>query len=273
MDGFGDEHSENCRPESSPPMQTWSLQPQGLIENQMVTSCLPPSPLRTNFNSTGSIFNCNYPTLQDATFERQLLQRLQTLIEYTPSYSYSYQPLIQSNLYGAPQLINSVYSLQAPPPKKISPVNKMKSCTTSPILERRSSPANSSEHNKHEHLTQGSLHTNQNSQNFRASSTSIQSVHTPTKINLHTQETLFIKPLSQLGTLTTTDVQGRVRVIVPIPSQSQNGDDDAGNLLSTLRVGDDVRPQITRSTSEKVPNRSELMSQVQRTAWARHTTK
>lgn len=30
---------------------------------------------------------------------------------------------------------------------------------------------------------------------------------------------------------------------------------------------------IQRSTSEKVPNRSELMSQVQRTAWARHTTK
>ncbi|XP_014287857.1 carboxyl-terminal PDZ ligand of neuronal nitric oxide synthase protein isoform X3 [Halyomorpha halys] len=32
-------------------------------------------------------------------------------------------------------------------------------------------------------------------------------------------------------------------------------------------------PFIQRSTSEKVPNRSELMSQVQRTAWARHTTK
>lgn len=32
-------------------------------------------------------------------------------------------------------------------------------------------------------------------------------------------------------------------------------------------------PYITRSTSEKVPNRSELMMQVQRTAWARHTTK
>ncbi|XP_073976362.1 carboxyl-terminal PDZ ligand of neuronal nitric oxide synthase protein isoform X1 [Rhodnius prolixus] len=32
-------------------------------------------------------------------------------------------------------------------------------------------------------------------------------------------------------------------------------------------------PIIQRSTSEKVPNRSELMSQVQRTAWARHTTK
>lgn len=52
--------------------------------------------------------------------------------------------------------------------------------------------------------------------------------------------------------------------------------------MSSLRVsGEDKRnmqgvsngPYITRSTSEKVPNRSEMMLQVQRTAWARHTTK
>ncbi|XP_023165229.2 capon-like protein isoform X4 [Drosophila hydei] len=49
-----------------------------------------------------------------------------------------------------------------------------------------------------------------------------------------------------------------------------------------LRVTDEAGHQrklsatpsfITRSTSEKVPNRSQMMSQVQRTAWARHTTK
>ena len=32
-------------------------------------------------------------------------------------------------------------------------------------------------------------------------------------------------------------------------------------------------PFITRSTSEKVPHRNEILAQVQRTAWARHTTK
>ena len=32
-------------------------------------------------------------------------------------------------------------------------------------------------------------------------------------------------------------------------------------------------PYVTRTASEKVPNRSELMLQVQREAWARHTTK
>ena len=32
-------------------------------------------------------------------------------------------------------------------------------------------------------------------------------------------------------------------------------------------------PFITRSTSEKVPHRNEILAQVQRTSWARHTTK
>lgn len=83
----------------------------------------------------------------------------------------------------------------------------------------------------------------------------------------------LIKPLSQMGTLTTTDPDGRVRVIVPVPSNEE----DAGQLLASLRLSEDFRPanipSITRSTSEKVPNRSEMMSHVHRTAWARHTTK
>lgn len=86
------------------------------------------------------------------------------------------------------------------------------------------------------------------------------------------KENPYIKPLSQMGALTTTDVDGRVRVIVPVPSAEEEA-----SMMSSLRLSDDYRPPniptITRSTSEKVPNRSELMSQVQRTAWARHTTK
>lgn len=82
----------------------------------------------------------------------------------------------------------------------------------------------------------------------------------------------LIKPLSQVGTLTTTDSEGRVRVIVPVPSNSEEGD-----KLSDLRISDELRlmngPGISRSASERVPNRSELLSQVQRTMWARHTTK
>lgn len=84
----------------------------------------------------------------------------------------------------------------------------------------------------------------------------------------------FIKPLPQVGTLTTTDSHGRLRVIGPVPSDET---DDAQDMLSNLRLGNNLKlangPTITRSTSERVPNRSELMSQVQRTVWARHTTK
>ena len=52
-----------------------------------------------------------------------------------------------------------------------------------------------------------------------------------------------------------------------------SGDDDnyrsPGGGATLRRNG----PFITRSTSEKVPHRNEILAQVQRTAWARHTTK
>lgn len=129
----------------------------------------------------------------------------------------------------------------------------------------------------------------------------------------------FIRPLSQVGTLTTTDHDGRTRVIVPVPmdddaapaaprlnpppagskgkqaaqpAQAASGGGTAKRqqqqlaaAMATLEApppgpGGGMRrlapggpPFITRSTSEKVPNRSELMTQVTRAAWARHTTK
>lgn len=52
---------------------------------------------------------------------------------------------------------------------------------------------------------------------------------------------------------------------------SVDNDDARGAAMSgTLRRNG---PFITRSTSEKVPHRNEILAQVQRTAWARHTTK
>lgn len=48
--------------------------------------------------------------------------------------------------------------------------------------------------------------------------------------------------------------------------------DEAGNVTNQKKLS--ATPcYITRSTSEKVANRSQMISQVQRTAWARHTTK
>jgi carboxyl-terminal PDZ ligand of neuronal nitric oxide synthase protein len=146
--------------------------------------------------------------------------------------------------------------------------------------------------------------------------------------NINNNDSAFIKPLSQVGTVTTLDNDGKVKVLVPVDhqQQSQSRDRDryrieedffgdrrgggGGNTLHrppnqqraltpilsrgekkgqgntvTLKVTDEAgnvtnqrklpaQPSfITRSTSEKVPNRSQMMSHVQRTQWARHTTK
>lgn len=272
-DGYVLECPDSSQLEQSSVYQQLGIQPQGLIENRMVTSCLPSSPLRTTFNPSGQVFNFTYPPPPEPSFETQLLQRLQSLSGYTPPYPFSYPSVIQQNLYN-PGLMNSTYQLQPPPQKKFShsPLMQPYTHSGSPVLERRVSPARSSADYQlqQDQINHNQLQVNQSAQRLSPGSkkTSPQPLTSPT---MQRREPQYIKPLSQLGTLTTTDVQGRVRVIVPIPSGSR--EDDTGNLLASLRIGDEFRPSITRSTSEKVPNRSELMSQVQRTAWARHTTK
>ncbi|XP_045510152.1 carboxyl-terminal PDZ ligand of neuronal nitric oxide synthase protein isoform X2 [Colias croceus] len=89
----------------------------------------------------------------------------------------------------------------------------------------------------------------------------------------------FIRPLSHSGTLTATGQDGRVRLIVPVsPSEStaEVAEPQAGPSGATLSVPgpSQLAPgaPITRSTSEKVPNRSDLMAAL-RSQWTRHTTK
>lgn len=90
----------------------------------------------------------------------------------------------------------------------------------------------------------------------------------------------FIKPLSHNGTLTATGEDGRVRLIVPVsPSESISDVAEpvpSGGLGKKLTVPGSSNvasnAPITRTTSEKVPNRSEMMTAM-RTQWTRHTTK
>lgn len=279
--------------------QTLGLNPQGFIENRAVTSCLPTSPLRTSFNPAGNVFTYPYPPT-DPSIEAQLLQRLQALCGYTPpQYSYLNQNLpFLPNVYNQPPLMNNNYTLQPPPQKKLtpSPLAMRHSYSSSPILDKRISPGrNDSLQNLHQgyqqNMSGAAYHQNMNyqsnqnlnqipqqsSQHLQVQNNSHQQRQSPQrnvspKVDAPVSESpVFIKPLSQMGALTTTDTEGRVRVIVPVPSTDQ-----AAGMMSSLRLGDDFRTNvssITRSTSEKVPNRSELMSQVQRTTWARHTTK
>lgn len=126
-------------------------------------------------------------------------------------------------------------------------------------------------------------------------------------LELSDTESPYIKPISQVGTLTTLDSEGNVKVIVPIvgsPKDSGHNQrqhnymssptgtiqkrndkrvtlpdfvtlqvtDESGNVTNSRKLS--ATPSfITRSTSEKVPNRSQIMSEVHRTQWARHTTK
>lgn len=90
----------------------------------------------------------------------------------------------------------------------------------------------------------------------------------------------FIMPLSHNGTLTATGEDGRVRLIVPVsPSESttevaEPKPEAQSTSGMTLKVPELLAPAapITRTTSEKVPNRSEMMTAL-RAQWTRHTTK
>lgn len=91
----------------------------------------------------------------------------------------------------------------------------------------------------------------------------------------------FIMPLSHNGTLTATGDDGRVRLIVPVsPSESTSDVVDIPKEAQThsgmtLKVPERLEAPaapITRTTSEKVPNRSEMMTAL-RSQWTRHTTK
>lgn len=322
--------------DNSPVLQAYNLMNENLIENRGITSCLPSSPLRTTFNPSGAVFNFPYPQqqqqtqqqqlgLDNASFESQLIHRLQSLTGYgqPTSYQYPYSqslPYIPPGLYNPSPLLNPGYNLQPPPVKNIpqSPLLSRNSYAGStapgPNLgsSRNSEPRQvpSSQYqtipsyhmnNAGSKLQQPSPYQYQNKQESSSTSNlaapqqqqpspnsqkqSIQHLQvlsnnrqrreaSPNPQNSERRHSSFIKPLAQMGTLTTTDTDGRVRVIVPVPSNSHDEDRD---VLSNLRIVDDLRPPngpgITRSKSEKVPNRSQLMAEVQRTTWARHTTK
>lgn len=155
------------------------------------------------------------------------------------------------------------YTLQPPPQKKLPP---------SPLAVRHNSPILNSPAVERHNIISSPVQSSPVVERKERSPLDDRREKTPSNRSSTDSESQFIRPLAQVGTLTTTDSEGRVRVIVPVPS----GAEDAGELLRALRIDDFPRPNvppIQRSTSEKVPNRSELMSQVQRTAWARHTTK
>ena len=264
-------------------------QPQAtsLIENRSTTTAfLPGSPqqrhsLLQHQNSTPSIFTLNFPSMActpEQQFQQQLLQRLQSLSgTYTnqvrPSQQQQFPLASPSGIYqqtGLAGLYTPQQQTQTSPTHLGYRVSHTPSYTSSPVLSQRSRQA----------APQPDL-----------------------QASGEEEPTQFIRPLSHSG----SDSGGRTEEVLlldpslPAANKRQQQNQDSGNpqvnkkdqnqLAATLSSMVSLRvsgvedstnrrgglsngpPFITRSTSEKVPNRSELMSQVQRTAWARHTTK
>ncbi|XP_050312335.1 carboxyl-terminal PDZ ligand of neuronal nitric oxide synthase protein isoform X2 [Anthonomus grandis grandis] len=251
----------------SPPHMTMPQQPKDLeppqLDPGMVLQALGlaspvtcQSPLKTTFNpGGGSMFNLPYAPVE-ASFESQLLQRIQAMGSYPqlpfaayPQYGGYYNPCYPvpyatlPRNYSSPMddRVNNRHSEPRHIPSMYCNVEKE---------EYQKVPPKKENHAREEYAK----YAQEYSQKQRS------------------EESQFIKPLSQVGTLTTTDSEGRVRVIVPAPPSGEEQD-----TLSNLRISEELRlmngPGISRSASERVPNRSELMSQVQRSMWARHTTK
>ncbi|XP_045462007.1 capon-like protein isoform X2 [Harmonia axyridis] len=287
--------------------QALGVNPQDFYENRSVTSCLPPSPLSA-LNPAGSVFN--FPYNQQANLEAQLLQRLQALSGYTPPTSYPFNfnpamPYFQPPYYPSSNMLNNNYNIPTPPQNFSTPLISNRNSFTESRLPglRHSSEPRQIPYQYHQtntlpftksnasiqlqnyaqsmsnNLDRQTNQQTQQSPQIPTQSTRNSPLRSETQRSDHFKPSNLIKPLSQVGTLTTTDSEGKVRVIVPVPSTNSNSiknDKETEGLLANLRLTDDFRmngPPIQRSTSEKVPNRSELMQQVHRSMWARHTTK
>jgi carboxyl-terminal PDZ ligand of neuronal nitric oxide synthase protein len=268
------------------PQQAQQPQASSLIENHSTTTAfVPGSPqqrhsLLQHQNTSPGIFALGFPTspcTPDQQFQHQLLQRLQCL---SGTYQNPVRPPLQqqfslvspTNVYQQPRLAG-LYTPQQQ--TQISPtqlgyhVSQAPSFSSSPVLSQRS--------------RQMTLQPNPQASNAE-------------------EPAQFIRPLSHSG----SDSGGRSEEMPrldppPGTTKRQQENQDSGSAqtskkeqnqlaaalssMVSLRVSGvedsaskrggltNGPPYITRSTSEKVPNRSELMSQVQRTAWARHTTK
>jgi len=269
-------------------------QPQAssLIENRSTaTAFLSGSPQQRHSmlqhqNSSPGIYTFSFPAAActpDQQFQHQLLQRLQCLSgtypnPVRPPQQQQFSLVSPTSVYQQPGLAG-LYTPQQQ--TQISPtqlgyrVSQAPSYTGSPVLSQ--------------HLRQMTLQPD-------------------TQGSGEEEPTQFIRPLSHSGSDSGGRTEDMPRLDPPPPGpnkrqqQSQDsavaqtsslaaskkeqnqlaaalssmvslrvsGGEDSANKRGGLANGP---PFITRSTSEKVPNRSELMSQVQRTAWARHTTK
>nr|XP_023029734.1 capon-like protein [Leptinotarsa decemlineata] len=247
-----------------------------LLQRLQASSGYPPSPYQY-------LYSQSLPFLSPNVYNQPLLNNNYTL-QPPPQKKIPPSPLLMRNSFcGSTEAEKRLSTSRNSEPRQLSNFNAFQH---SPPVQYNANQNEASAQNQSQHIQyqlQDRMNSDSKIQNYgqqnhqrlqvqRQTRESSPLSHPPSKNEQ--KGTNFIKPLAQVGTLTTTDSEGRVRVIVPVPSDST---EDVSDIFTNLRLTDTLKPMngpgITRTTSEKVPNRSELMSQVQRTNWARHTTK
>ena len=250
------------------PLRQGAPQASALIENRNTAAFLPEQrhSLLQHQNSTPSIYTFSFPACtSEQQFQQQVLQRLQCLRPAQQQQQQAFSIMQPANIYQLPAQIS--------PTQLGYRVSQASSYSGSPILSQRVSTLQTDTQEVSDEPTQFIRPLSHSGSDGDARSRKSATEDTPTprldpppqgKRQPQSQEaksspTLAKKEQNQLAAALSSMVTLRV-----------SGNDDSTNRRAGLPNGP---PFITRSTSEKVPNRSELMSQVQRTAWARHTTK
>ena len=253
------------------PLRQAAPQASSLIENRNTAAFLPDQrhSLLQHQNSAPSIYAFSFPTCTpDQQFQQQVLQRLQCL---RPPQQQQQQPfsIVQpTNIYQLPAQIS--------PTQLGYRVSQASSYSGSPILPQRVATLQTDTQDISEEPTQfirPLSHSGSESGDVRSRRSAAEDTQTP-RLDPPPQGTNKRQQQSQevksSPTLAKKDQNQLAAALSSMVTLRVSGNDDGTNRRGGLPNGP---PFITRSTSEKVPNRSELMSQVQRTAWARHTTK
>lgn len=215
----------------------------------------PPSPrLRAGAYHMPMNFDFNFnPPAQtvDQQFQAQLLQRLQSLtgtIANTPTghqYQHQQQQQRPPSSY-QPHLFASSSHQQPSVSPTINRVSQASSYSGSPVTNRS---------------TSGDSGTNDGI---------IKPLSDDHQVTVVVDRTAEEPPPDPAPPVLSPPPAGKQKSLLKVSGAGGTSGRPSGGRKTTTVVGNGP---ITRSTSEKVPNKSNLMSQVHRTTWARHTTK
>lgn len=211
-------------------------------------------------------FNFNQPTqTADQQFQAQLFQRLQSLtgtIANTPTSQYQQQQQRLSTSYQPHLFAPPQHQPQPSVSPTINRVSQASSYCASPVTNRSTSGDSVTccgNDGIIKPLSDDHQHQQQQHQQQQM-------------VTVVVDRTAEDPPPEPAPTVLSPPPPGKQKSLLKVSSGGggSSSKPGGGGRKTTTVVGNGP---ITRTTSEKVSNKSNLMSQVQRTTWARHTTK